>query len=187
MPRCPLRVEPVNDCRAHDAEIVLDRVSARPRRIVRPATVIAGAVRIMGAPPEIQRRAFEQQRSGIGQWNFHTGADWGCTVWVDPFRQCAGGVQMAKTHPPYAPEYRHRMVERVPSGRTPVERARALEGLSASQAASSNVDSMRGAGLMRLRRRRDREAIAAPQPPAPGCPLSARVRAMLRYPSAPRP
>ena len=24
MPRCPLRVEPANDCRAHDAEIVLD-------------------------------------------------------------------------------------------------------------------------------------------------------------------
>ena len=54
---------------------------------------------------------------------------------------------MAKTHPPYAPGYWRRMVvERVPSGRTPGELARALEGLFASQAASSTVDSVRGGG-----------------------------------------
>ena len=48
-------------------------------------------------------------------------------VLMDPFRQCAEGVLMAKTHPPYAPEYRRQRVERVRSGRTPKELARAFE------------------------------------------------------------
>ena len=34
---------------------------------------------------------------------------------------------MAKTHPPYAPEYQRQRVEIVPSGRTPKELARAFE------------------------------------------------------------
>ena len=35
---------------------------------------------------------------------------------------------MAKTHPPYAPEYRRQRVERVRSSRTPKELARAFGG-----------------------------------------------------------
>ena len=34
---------------------------------------------------------------------------------------------MAKTHPPYAPEYQRQRVEIAPSGRTPKELARAFE------------------------------------------------------------
>ena len=35
---------------------------------------------------------------------------------------------MAKTQPPYAPEYRRQRVDRAPSSRTPKELARAFEG-----------------------------------------------------------
>ena len=48
-------------------------------------------------------------------------------VFVDTFRLCGGGVQMPKTHSPYAPEYRRQMVELVRSGRTPGELAREFE------------------------------------------------------------
>ena len=53
--------------------------------------------------------------------------DWICPVFVDTFRLCGGGVQMPKTHSPYAPEYRRQMVELVRSGRTPGELAREFE------------------------------------------------------------
>ena len=53
--------------------------------------------------------------------------DWICPVFVDTFRLCGGGVQMARTHSPYAPEYRRQMVELVRSGRTPGELAREFE------------------------------------------------------------
>ena len=52
---------------------------------------------------------------------------WSCPVFVDTFRLCGGGVQMPKTHSPYAPEYRRQMVELVRSGRTPGELAREFE------------------------------------------------------------
>ncbi len=42
--------------------------------------------------------------------------DWICPVFVDTFRLFAGGVQMPRTHSPYAPEYRRQMVELVRSG-----------------------------------------------------------------------
>ena len=35
---------------------------------------------------------------------------------------------MSKTHPPYAPEYRHQIAELVRAGRTPEELAREFEG-----------------------------------------------------------
>ena len=52
---------------------------------------------------------------------------WSCPVFVDTFRLWGGGVQMPKTHSPYAPEYRRQMVELVRSGRTPGELAREFE------------------------------------------------------------
>ena len=48
-------------------------------------------------------------------------------VLVDTFRLCVGGVQMAKTHPPYVPEYRRQMVELVGAGRMPGELAPEFE------------------------------------------------------------
>ena len=60
-------------------------------------------------------------------FDFGTRQHWSCPVFVDTFRLCGGGVQMPKTHSPYAPEYRRQMVELVRSGRTPGELAREFE------------------------------------------------------------
>ena len=66
----PLSAEAVDDRDAQHAEPILDRVGAGSSRISRPATAVTGAVHVMGAPPEIQVRAFESQRPGFRQRHF---------------------------------------------------------------------------------------------------------------------
>ena len=53
--------------------------------------------------------------------------DWSCPAFVDPWPLCRGGVPMAESRPPYAPEYRRQMVELVRAGRMPGELAREFE------------------------------------------------------------
>jgi transposase len=46
---------------------------------------------------------------------------------------------MAKTHPPYAPEFRRQMVELVRAGRDPADLAREFEPSSASSTCAAEV------------------------------------------------
>ena len=55
--RDPLPTKPANDRQTHEAQLVLDVVCTRSSRHSRPATVIAGAIHVMGTPSDIQIRA----------------------------------------------------------------------------------------------------------------------------------